>query len=118
MRRQYRLISLGVSTVVAAGALATGAFVLGSHNPAVTVARGEASASYDQATVLVDGDWYQIPRDVEWSGTDGSWNPSGQPACLAWTGSPRGNVPIEFGWVPITAPDGSGWRQIVWVACK
>ena len=118
MRRQYRLIALAVSTVVAAGALATGAFVLGSHNPAVTVVSGEASTSYREATVLVNGDSYQIPSDVEWSGTDGSWNTSGQPACLAWTGSPRGNVPIEFGWVRITGPDGGGWRQIVWVACK
>ena len=118
MRRQYGLISLGVSTVVAAGALATGAFVLGSHNPTVTVVSGEASTSYHEATVLVNGDAYQIPSDVEWSGMNGGWNTSGQPSCLAWTGSPRGNVPIEFGWVPITAPDSSGWCQVVWVACK
>jgi hypothetical protein len=111
------VISLGVSAVVAAGALATGAFVVGTHNPAVTVASGAASAGYDQATVFVDGYAYAIPMDVEWFGTDGNLRPGGQPACLAWTGSAR-TVPIEFGWVPITSPDGSGWRQVVWVSCK
>jgi hypothetical protein len=25
---------------------------------------------------------------------------------------------IKFGYVPVTLPDGSGWRQIVWVDCR
>jgi hypothetical protein len=111
------VISLGVSVVVAAGALTTGAFVVGSHNPAVTVVSGDARVGDGVATAFVDGWAYGIPMDVAWLGTDGSWRQSGTPACMTWTGTPR-DVSIKFGWVPVTSPDGNGWRQIVWVSCR
>jgi hypothetical protein len=117
MRRRQRLIVLGVSIVVAAGALTAGAFVVGSHNPAVTVVSGDARVGDGVATALVDGWAYGIPMDVAWVGSDGSWRPDGTPACLAWTGSSR-VVALQFGWVPITSPDGNGWRQVVWVSCR
>jgi hypothetical protein len=117
VRSRFRLISLGASGVVAAGAVTAAAFIVGSHNPAVTVANGEARVGYDVATAVVDGWAYGVPMDVAWLGTDGSWRQSGRPACLAWTGSPR-DVAIRFGWVPITSPDSNGWRQVVWVSCS
>jgi hypothetical protein len=107
---------LAVSAVVAAGALTTGAFVVGSHNPAVTVASGYAHVGDGVASAFADGSWYGIPMDVAWLGTDGSWRQDGTPACMAWTGTPR-DVTIKFGWVPITYPGGSGQRQVVWVSC-
>jgi hypothetical protein len=87
VRRRNRLISLGVSVVIAAGAL-TGAFIAGSHYPAVTVVSGEAHVGDGVATAFVDGWPYGIPMDVAWLGTDGSWRQSGTPACMAWTGTP------------------------------
>jgi hypothetical protein len=117
VRRRNRLIFLGVAAVVAAGALTTGAFVAGSHNPTVTVASGNAHVGDGVASAFADGQWYGIPMDVAWLGTDGSWRQNGTPACLAWTGSSR-DVAIQFGWVPITSPGGGGaWRQVVWVSC-
>jgi len=117
VRRRNWVISLGVSVVVAAGALTTGAFVVGSHNPAVTVVSGDARVGDGVATAFVDGWAYGIPMDVAWLGTDGSWRQSGTPACMTWTGTPR-DVSIKFGWVPVTSPDGNGWRQVVWVSCR
>jgi hypothetical protein len=117
VQRRNRLILFGVSIVMAAGALTAGAFVAGSHDPAVTVLSGNARAGEGVATAVVDGWAYGIPMDVAWVGSDGSWRQSGTPACLAWTGTPR-DVGIQFGWVPITSPDGNGWRQVVWVSCR
>lgn len=117
MRRRNRLITLAGSTVVALGALTAGSFVVGSHNPTVTVVSGDAVVGDGVATAFVDGWAYGIPMDVAWLGTDGSWRQSGTPACMAWTGNPR-NVAVKFGWVPITSPDGNGWRQVVWVSCQ
>ena len=117
MQRRQRLIGLAVSIVVAAAALTAGAFVVGSHNPAVAVASGNASVGDGVVTAFVDGVSYEIPQDVAWVGSDGSWRPDGTPACVAWTGSSR-VVAIQFGWVPIKSPDGNGWRQVVWVNCR
>lgn len=102
--------------MLVAGALTAGAFVVGSHNPDVTVVNADARAGDGVATAFVDGWAYGIPMDGAWMGTDGSWRDSGTPACIAWTGTPR-DVRIKFGWVPITSPEGVGWRQVVWVAC-
>ncbi|MGA8417107.1 MAG: hypothetical protein WB808_10865 [Candidatus Dormiibacterota bacterium] len=116
VRRQSWLVVLGLF-LVAAFALAAGAFVLGSHNPVVTVVTADARVGDNVATAF-DGGWaYGIPMDVAWLGTDNSWRQDGQPACLAWNGSPR-DVSIQFGWVPVTSPAGSSWRQVVWVSCK
>lgn len=118
VQRRNRLILVWMSVVVAACAIAVGAFELGSHNPTVTVDRANAHAGYGVASAFADGQWYGIPMDVAWLGTDGSWRQNGTPACLVWTGSPR-DVPIQFGWVPVTSPGGGGaWRQVVWVSCR
>ena len=116
VQRRNRLISLGVSTVIAAAALTAGAFAVGSRNPAVTVVTSQTHVGIDEASAFADGWVYGVPMDVAWLGTDGSWRQNGRPACLAWTGSPR-DVTIKFGWVPITSPGGSGWRDVVWVSC-
>jgi hypothetical protein len=117
VQSRFRLISVGVSVVVAACAVTAGAFEVGSHNPTVTVASGNAHVGDGVASAFADGQWYGIPMDVAWLGTDGSWRQNGTPACLAWTGSPR-DVAIQFGWVPITHPGGDAWRQVVWVSCR
>ena len=115
---RYRRISVGVPVVVAACAVAVAAFEVGSHNPAVTVASADAHVGAGQASAFADGQWYGIPMDVAWLGTDGSWRQDGTPACLAWMGAPR-DVAIQFGWVPVASPSGGGaWRQVVWVSCR
>src|SRR5579864_631808 len=117
VRRRYHQVSLGLLIVLVVGALAASAFVVGSRNPAITIENGDAHVGADVATASVDGWSYEIPMDVAWLGTDGSWRQDGRPACLAWTGSPRG-IAIQFGWVPITSPAGVRWRQVVWVSCR
>jgi hypothetical protein len=117
MQRRYPLISIGRSVVVATFAVTAGAFEVGSHNPTVTVTGGNAQVGEGVASAFADGQWYGIPMDVAWLGSDGSWRQNGTPACLAWTGSPR-DVAIQFGWVPITSPSGGEWCQVVWVSCR
>ena len=116
VRMRNRVGLSAVSTVVAVGALTAGSFFVGSHNPAVTVVSGYVHVGDGVASAFADGLWYGIPTDVAWLGTDGSWRQDGTAPCLAWTGTPR-DVTIKFGWVPITYPNGGGWRQVVWVSC-
>jgi hypothetical protein len=72
VQRRYRLISIGLSVVVAACAVTVGAFEVGSHNPTVTVTSGNAHVGDGVASAFADGQWYGIPMDVAWLGTDGS----------------------------------------------
>jgi hypothetical protein len=109
------VITIGVWAVSTIG-IAIGAFVVGAHNPSITVVSGKALVGESQATVSVDGWSYAIPIDVAWKGSDGIWRDRGRPACLALTGS-NGPVPIQFGWVATNTPDGRSWRQVVWVSC-
>ena len=65
------------------------------------------------ATVTVNGWSHGIVGSVTWFDSqgmhEGTW-----PSCLR---NPARRVPITFGAIPVTAPGGSSWRQVVWVDC-
>ena len=92
-------------------------FIAGEHHqPGITVLRGVAYVGLDEASVTVGGWTYGIDgaSNVTWVDDQGSEHTSGWPSCLR----PGNIVPITFGEIPWTAPDGSGLRQVVWVDCK
>ena len=92
-------------------------FIVGEHHqPGMTVLRGVAYVGADEASVTVGGWVYGIQGtgNVTWVDTQGSIHTDSWPACL----SGPGRAPITFGEVPVTAPDGTTWRQIVWVDCR
>ncbi len=105
--------------IAAACLIALLAFVAGEHQQRqVTVLRGVAGVEGDlTASVTVAGSsWvYGISGVDQWVDHLGEDHVGGWPACLS---TPEQTVPITFGWVPVTAPDGSSWRQVVWVDCR
>jgi hypothetical protein len=112
--------------VAAAGCLLTvGAFVAGKHyhQQGMTILTGVASAGTDRASgasaasVTVNGWTYGLrgPGDIPWVDSQGQTHQGGWPACLAGT---KITARIRFGEVPVTLPDGTLLRQIVWVDCQ
>jgi len=66
------------------------------------------------ATITVGGWSYGITGAVTWFDSQGTMHESSWPGCLSGTGPGR---PITFAAVPVTAPGGGSWRQVVWVKC-
>jgi hypothetical protein len=94
------------------------AFLAGEHHQhPVTVVSGVADAGDHMASVTVAGSsWvYGISGVDQWVDQQGQTHLGGWPACLS---TPGKTVPITFGWVPVKGPDGSSWRQVVWVDCR
>jgi hypothetical protein len=71
-------------------------------------------AQNNVASVTVGGWTYGIVGGVTWFDSQGTMHESSWPSCLRGSGLGR---PITFGAVPVTAPGGSSWRQVVWVDC-
>ncbi len=80
-----------------------------------TVLTGMAYTGINEATVTVAGWSYGVSGDVTWFDSQGTAHVGGWPSCLRNVGR---RVPITFGAVPVTAPDGSSWRQVIWVDCR
>jgi len=94
------------------------AFLAGEHQQhPVTVLSGVADVGDHTASVTVAGSsWvYGLSGVDQWVDQQGQTHLGGWPTCLS---TPGQTVPITFGWVPVTAPDGSSWRQVVWVGCS
>jgi hypothetical protein len=93
------------------------AFLAGEHHQRpFVILTGVATVGSQQATVTVAGWSYAISGDsVVWVDRQGSTHDGGWPSCLNGVGR---TVPISFGEVPVTAPNGLGWRQVVWVDCN
>ena len=93
------------------------AFLAGEHRQSnTTVLSGVAITGLNEATVTVAGWSYGIlGTGLTWFDNQGTEHVGGWPSCLRGTGR---RVPITFGAVPVTAPDGSSWRQVVWVDCR
>jgi hypothetical protein len=117
-RRPRRVIRAAVVALVA-GLIGVAAFVAGQHNhsSAVTVLSGLAYTGGQQASVIVDGYTYGFEGvgSVTWVDSQGGTHEGDWPSCLKVPGTTHR---IKFGYVPVTAPDGTGWRQIVWVDCR
>ncbi len=117
-----RRVTRAVVVIGAACLIAFLAFLAGEHQQRqVTVLSGvagvEGAAGDLTASVTVAGSsWvYGISGVDQWVGRQGQTHIGGWPACLS---TPGQTVPIRFGWVPVTAPGGSSWRQVVWVDCR
>lgn len=117
-RRPRRVIRAALVALVA-GLIGVAAFVAGQHNhsSAVTVLSGLAYTGGQQASVIVDGYTYGFEGvgSVTWVDSQGGTHEGDWPSCLKVPGTTHR---IKFGYVPVTAPDGTGWRQIVWVDCR
>ena len=116
--RPRRILRVAVVAVVA-GLIGVAAFVAGQHNhsSAVTVLTGVAYTGGQQASVIVDGYTYGFGGigSVTWVDSQGGTHDGDWPSCLKVPGTTHR---IKFGYVPVTLPDGSGLRQIVWVDCR
>ena len=115
LSRRVRRAAVIAAVIAAACLIAFLASVAGEHQQRpVTVLSGIATVGDHEATVAVAGWYYGIEGNIVWFDQegmhDGSW-----PACLS---GPGRTVPVTFGEVPVTAPDGSSWRQVVWVDCR
>jgi hypothetical protein len=100
------------------GLVAGLAFLSGDrHGRRTTVLTGIAYVGLNEATVTVAGWSYGIlgTGNLTWFDRQGTAHDSGWPSCLRGIGR---RVPITFGAVPVTSPDGSSWRQVVWVDCR
>ena len=114
-RRAARpVVLIAIAVLIALAAFL--AFLAGEHHHRpFTVLTGVATVGDHQATVTVAGWSYAIEGDsVMWVDRQGSTHDGGWPSCLNVVGRA---VPISFGEVPVTAPDGLSWRQVVWVDC-
>lgn len=70
----------------------------------------------DHVATMMQGGWaYGFSGDgVSWIDSRGSQHDGGWPACLRGPGLVR----ATFGVIPVTNPDGSSVRQVVWVDCR
>jgi hypothetical protein len=113
-----RRVSRAVVVIGAACLIAILAFLAGERQQhPITVLSGVADVGGHMASVTVAGSsWvYGISGVDQWVDQQGQTHLGGWPACLS---TPGQTVPITFGWIPVTAPDGSSWRQVVWVDCS
>jgi hypothetical protein len=98
--------------------IGAGAFAVGEHHhqPGMTILTGVATVGGDELSVPVAGWTYGLQRleGVNWTDSQGQLHMGGRPACL---GDPGTTARIRFGEVPVTLPDGTMIRQIVWIGC-
>jgi len=114
--RRVRRAVIVLAAAVLLAAVALTAFLAGEHQPRpFTVLTGTATVGDHEATVIVAGWAYGIEGSVMWVDQQGSLHDEGWPSCLS---TPGRTVPISFGEVPVTAQDGTSWRQVVWVDCR
>jgi hypothetical protein len=116
--RSRRVNRGGVAAAAACliASLAFLAFLAGEHQQhPFTVLTGTATVGDHQATVIVAGWAYAIGSGIPWVDQQGVTHEGGWPSCL---GPPGRTVPVAFGEVPVTAPGGQSWRQVVWLDCR
>jgi len=119
--RSWRPLSTKSRILGAAGAaalvvVAFSGYAVGlKHEQRTNVLTGDFYVGAQQATGDVDGWVYGIVDSVSWVDPEGSFHQSGWPTCLDTVGT---TVRATFGEVPATGPQGSSWRQVVWVDCR
>lgn len=116
-RVSIRRVRRAVAVAALIALVAFLAFLAGEHHQhPFTIVTGVATVGDHQATVIVGGWTYAIEGDsIWWVDQQGSTHDGGWPSCLNGFGR---TVPISFGEVPVTAPNGLSWRQVVWVDCN
>jgi hypothetical protein len=107
------------AVALAAGLIGITAFVAGQHHhpSGVTMLTGVAYTGGQQMSVVVDGWAYGLdgPGNLTWVDREGTTHIGGWPSCLA---TPGATHRIRFGYMPVTLPDGTGSRQVVWIDCR
>lgn len=116
LRSRLRDLPRGpVIIVVAVVALAAAAgYLTGQHRTREVVLTGRAAVGIHEATIQVGGWYYGLRDTVAWIDANGTEHDDGWPACLQ-----QGTRPlVRFAAIPVTLPDGSGLRDVVWVDCR
>lgn len=107
---------LGAACAAALVAVAFSSYAVGSGREQRTnVLVGDFYVGAEQATGDIDGWVYGFTDSVSWIDPDGSFHQSGWPTCLDTVGTTER---VSFGELPATGPQGSSWRQVVWVDCR
>ena len=103
---------LGVAVLLAIAATGCAS---GASNANVTIHTGTAHAGIDQVGIKGDDGWYyDIPSDVMWTDSAGTWHDGEWPACLPATGQ---SARVRFASTQVTV-NGTTWRPVVWVSCQ
>jgi hypothetical protein len=117
LSRRVKRIAVALAATCLIAAVAFAAFLVGEHHQRpVTVLTGIAAVGYQEATVIVNGWAYGFQGNgITWIDRQGQTHYGGWPSCLSIPGRA---APITFAEVPVTNPDGSIARQVVWVDCR
>lgn len=90
-------------------------YTAGSSSRVVTEEVDCLSAQEAIGCTLNDGWDVSVPLDLAWRDASGIFHESGRPDCLPPTG--RGlEGPVRISWTEVEV-DGTGWRQVLQVAC-
>ncbi len=110
VRRLWLWIGAGLLIAVSAG------YLLGSHRSSnVTELTGRAQVGDHVAPIYVD-DWaYGVLGSVAWLDSAGSFHEGGWPECLGGVGN---NPLVRFGATPVTLPNDTSIRAVVFVDCR
>ena len=112
LKQNRRVLAMAVLMLVAVGFIG---YTAGSNSRVVTEEVGCLSAEGVIGCTLDDGWDVSIPLDVSWTDAEGTVHESGRPECLPPTG--RGlEAPVRVSWTEVDV-DGTGWRQVLHVAC-
>lgn len=104
-----------VVAVLVLAAVALVGYLAGSTSRVVAEEVGCLSAEGVIGCTLSDGWEVSIPLDVPWTDAGGAFHQGGRPSCLPPTG--RGlEDPVRVSWTEVDV-DGTGWRQVLHVAC-
>ena len=109
----YRL-PLATGIVAALIALMVLVGYLAHRTSSTHMASGTAYSTAYQVSVTTGGWSYDVPLQVPWRDSSGSWHDASRPACLPPTDR---SMPVRFAWVPAHVAQVS-WRAVVWVDCS
>lgn len=109
--QQWRVVGLVIAVALISAVVA---YVTAVQQAGAVERSGIASPAAGAISVEADGRTYNIPLDVSWTDTQGSFHEAGRPDCLT---PETGNVTVQFASVDVGV-DGNKWRQVVWVDCR
>jgi hypothetical protein len=116
-RRRGRRVLLTIAALAAVGLLMLASFLAGvRHGRQMTITTGLGAGLTGQGEIEAGGWWYAVSGigSVMWTDGTGALHDGGWPTCL----NQAKQIPVKFGWVPATLPDGTSLRQVVWVDCQ
>jgi hypothetical protein len=101
--------------IVAVAAAAAIGFVVGSHRSHVNNVTGTANVGNHVASIRSGDLYYGVRDSVAWFDASGSFHEDGWPDCL----TPESQVNVQFGVVPVTAPEsGLTFYDVTYIDCR